>query len=74
MLYFLGLHEEFVSNVGGSQQSIEAYYNDYTRITSGCIQLASVFQMAISEIKRLGNSSYQMQSFTLIRRITLLPL
>ena len=41
-----------VSNVYGSQQGIEVCFNEYTRITSGCILLASVFQISYFRDKK----------------------
>ena len=52
-----------MSNVGGSQQCMNASSVGGTDQANHTIQStlsASVFQIAILKIKRLGNSSYQM--------------
>ena len=56
---------QFVSNVGGSQQDnggTLALTNEQANRTIQSTLSASVFQIAISEIKRLGDSSYQMST------------
>ena len=56
---------QFVSNVGGSQQGnggTLALANEQANRTIQSTLSASVFQIAISEIKRLGDGSYQMST------------